>query len=251
MATKSFARRLRDRETLIGTLQSLHSADISELLAHCGYDWLFIDAEHGAFAPEQAKALLQAASPTPCLIRPPSRDDFWIKKALDIGAVGIIVPQINTADDVAQVVRSARYAPEGARGIGIGRAHDYGRRFEDYLAGANEDTVVVIQAETRQAIDNIDAITGVPGVDAILIGPYDLSASLGKPGQIDDPEVQQAIGKVRDACNARNIALGYFGVSPEAVRPLMDEGFTLITVGVDTLFLIGSATETLTALKND
>jgi 2-dehydro-3-deoxyglucarate aldolase/4-hydroxy-2-oxoheptanedioate aldolase len=251
MVAKSFARRLRDRETLIGTLQSMHSADVSEMLAGAGYDWLFIDAEHGAFTPEQAKPLLQAASPTPCLIRIPSRDDIWIKKALDIGAAGIIVPQINTADEVEQVIRSARYAPQGARGIGIGRAHAYGARFEDYLASANEDTVVVIQAETRLAVDNIEAIVSVPGVDAILIGPYDLSASLGKPGQVNDAGVLEAMQSVRDACLDKKLALGFFGVSPEAVRPWMEQGFTLITVGVDTLFLLSSAQNTLAALKSN
>lgn len=248
---KGLAQRLRDGQTLIGTLISLYSADITELLAKTGFDWLFIDAEHGAFMPEQAKHMLQAAWPVPCLIRIPCADEIWVKKALDIGADGIIVPQVNSATDVEQIMRWAKYAPQGARGIGIGRAHEYGHRFEEYLQCANENTVVVIQAETRQAIENIDAITAVAGIDAILIGPYDLSSSLGKPGLINDKLVIDSIHKVRDICLAKQIPLGIFGVSAEAVKPWMEQGFTLITAGVDTAFMIQAATRTLQALRSD
>ena len=248
---KNFAQQLRNGETLIGTLISLNSPDTAELLGGVGFDWLFIDAEHGAFTPEQAKLMLQAASPVPCLIRIPSVDEIWVKKALDIGADGIIVPQINNADDVELVMRWAKYAPQGSRGIGIGRAHEYGRRFEEYLRTANENTVVVIQAETQQAVENIDAITAVKGVDAILIGPYDLSSSLGKPGKVTDKVVVDAIHTVRETCHAKKIPLGFFGVTAEAVQPYIDQGFTLITVGVDTAFMIKSATETLQTLRSD
>ncbi len=248
---RKLARRLRDGETLIGTMVTLLCADTAELLAGAGFDWLFIDAEHGAFTPEQAKPLLQAAAPVPCLIRIPQATEIWVKKALDIGADGIIVPQINTADEVKQILHWAKYAPSGGRGIGIGRAHDYGRSFGDYLEHANEDTLVVIQAETRQAVDNIESIVAVPGVDAILIGPYDLSASLGKPGKVTDPLVTDAMTRVRSACRARSMPLGFFGINAEAVKPKMQEGFSLITVGVDTAFMIEAASGTLQALRED
>lgn len=242
----TFARRLRKGERLIGTLVSLPSAEITEILAETGFDWLFIDAEHGAFNPQQAQSMVQAAGRCPCIIRVPAGDEVWIKKALDIGAAGIIVPQVHTADEAEQIVRYCKYSPDGSRGVGIGRAHKYGIGFEDYIKTANDNIAVILQAESRLAIENIEAITSIDGIDAILIGPYDLSASLGKIGRVTDPVVQQAINTVTTACRAKGIRLGIFGVNAAAVKPYIDNGFTLITAGVDSLFIIKTATETLT-----
>jgi 2-keto-3-deoxy-L-rhamnonate aldolase RhmA len=194
--------------------------------------------------------MLQAAGDTPCVIRIPAGDDVWIKKALDIGAAGIIVPQVHTAEQAEQIINQCKYSPVGNRGVGIGRAHTYGLGFEDTIKNANDETAVILQAESRAAIDNIEDIVKLPGLDAILIGPYDLSASLGRIGEVNHPEVQEAINRVADVCKSANIKLGYFGVNASAVKPAMDNGFTLITVGVDTLFVIKAATETLEELKS-
>ncbi len=242
---KPFADRLRNGDLLIGTLVSLPSPEITEILARAGYDWLFIDAEHGAFNPQQAQSMLQSAGQCPCVIRVPSDDEVWIKKALDIGADGIIFPQVHTPAQAESIISKCKYAPEGSRGIGIGRAHGYGLDFESYLEAANRSTAVIIQAESRQAVDNIEAITEVKGIDAILIGPNDLAASLGKRGQLTSDVVISAIDKITETCLSKNIRLGFFGVSAEAVKPNIKKGFTLITVGVDSLFLIESAIATL------
>ncbi len=246
---KAFTKRLRQGDLLIGTLISLPSPEIAEILSHTGYDWLFIDAEHGAFNPQQTQPMLQAAGDTPCVIRVPAGDDVWIKKALDIGAAGIIVPQVHTAEQAEQIINQCKYSPVGNRGVGIGRAHTYGLNFENTIKHANDETAVILQAESQKAIDNIEEIVKVPGLDAILIGPYDLSASLGRIGEVNHPEVQEAISRVADVCKAANIRLGYFGVNASAVKPAIENGFTLITVGVDTLFVIKSATESLEELK--
>lgn len=245
----SFAQRLRAGELLVGTMVTLHTPEIPEILAGTGFDWLFIDAEHGAYNPQQALSMLQAAGDCPCVIRVPCDDEIWIKKALDIGAAGIIVPQVHTAEQAARIIGRCKYSPEGNRGVGIGRAHRYGMGFEDYIARANRDTAVILQAESREAIENIDAIAGVTGVDAILIGPYDLSASLGKTGQINDPEVVDAISTIAASCRTAGIRLGIFGVRAEAVTPYIAQGFTLITAGVDTLFIINSARTTLAGVR--
>jgi len=130
--------------------------------------------------------LLQAASTNcPCLIRVPSHDVVSIKRALGIGAAGIIVPQINNAEQADAAIRAAKYPPNGVRDIGLARAHEYGRSFTNYLQTANEETCVVIQAETRDALDNIEEIVAISGVDAILIGPYNLSAKLGHTGEVE------------------------------------------------------------------
>lgn len=245
-----FAEQLRRGDTLIGTLVGFNNSAVVELLAGCGYDWLFLDAEHGAFLPGECLTLLQAAAPCPCLIRVPAADPVWVKKALDTGASGIIVPQVHDAADAQRMVAAAKYAPAGNRGVGVGRAHAYGPGFGRYLARANDETLVVLQAESRAAIDNIDEITALPGIDAILIGPYDLSASLGHIGDVEHAEVVDAIDTVAGACRHAGIKLGIFGITPEAVRPYMDKGFTLITVGVDSLFLNQAAGAALNALRD-
>ena len=245
----NFAKRLRSGEILIGTLVSLPSSEICELLASIGYDWLFIDAEHGAFNPQQAQAMLQAAAPTPCLIRVPSDETIWLKKALDIGAAGVIVPQVHTADQAREIISHCKYTPDGKRGIGIGRAHKYGIDFDRYIKYANQETAVVLQAESSEAVDNINDIVKLKGIDAILIGPYDLSASLGKPGEIDHPVVQAAINKIIKTCQNAKLAMGFFGVTPESVLPYKQKGCTLLTIGMDTAFLINAAQEMLSKMK--
>ncbi|MEZ6034925.1 MAG: aldolase/citrate lyase family protein [Planctomycetaceae bacterium] len=234
----SFRTRLRNRERLLGTMVTLPTASTAEILADAGFDWLFIDGEHGALETSDVLGILQAVGHRiACIVRVPACDEVAIKKVLDLGAAGIIVPQVNTAEQAADVVRFARYSPEGGRGVGLARAHGYGFRFADYVARANAEVSVIVQAEHRLAVDNIDSIISVPGVDAVLLGPYDLSASYGKMGQISDPEVLQGIDRITQTCQAAQMPLGYFGISFDAVKPWMDQGYTLIVAGVDVLFL--------------
>lgn len=247
---KSFRNRLLKGELLLSTLISFPSAEIVELLSKLEFDWLFIDGEHGPFNALQMQHMLQAASANcACIIRVPSHDAVSIKNALDIGATGIIVPQIKTAAEARVAVNAAKYPPKGIRGIGLARAHEYGISFSDYLETADQQTCVIIQAETREAIANIEEIAAIEYVDAILIGPYDLSANLGHTGEIEHPEVVDAIARVEQACKKENVKLGYFGVSAEAVQPYIARGFTLITVGVDSLLLLNNAQQMLTELR--
>ena len=243
----SFRTRLGNRQQLLGTMVTLSTPATAEILAEVGFDWLFVDGEHGPLETGDILAILQAVSyRVACLVRVPSADEVPIKKVLDLGATGIIVPQVNTPEQAADVVRFARYAPAGARGVGLARAHGYGMRFREYIESANERVVVVVQAEHALAVQNIEAIVKVDGIDAVLLGPYDLAASLGKMGQINDPLVTQAIDHVTTTCLAAGIPLGYFGVTAEAVKPYVERGYTLIVAGVDTLFL-GTAAKNLFA----
>lgn len=246
----NFRQKLQNGETLIGTMITLPSPEMVEIMIDAGFDWLFIDCEHAPFDSRVAQSLLQAAEERcPCVIRVPSGEDVWIKKMLDIGAQGIIVPQVNSPEQASRAVQSCKYPPQGTRGVGLGRAHRYGARFSEYLENANQDIAVILQAEHIDAVHCIDEITALPGIDAIFIGPYDLSASLGKIGNVNDREVVEAIETVREACLKRGIALGYFGVSPDAVKPYMDRGYSLITVGVDVLFAGSAAGHALAALR--
>jgi 2-dehydro-3-deoxyglucarate aldolase len=242
-----FRARLRDRQLLLGTMVTLPTAATAEILAGLGFDWLFVDAEHGPLETREVLSILRAVDHrVPCIVRVPIADEVPIKKMLDLGAAGIIVPQVNSADEAADVVEFARYAPEGSRGVGLARAHGYGFGFQEYVESANDEVAVIIQAEDEEAVDNIESITRVEGIDAVLLGPYDLAASLGRMGQVDDPLVVDAIQHVTETCLAAGIPLGYFGVTAEAVRPYMERGYTLIVAGVDTLFL-GSAAKRLLA----
>jgi 2-dehydro-3-deoxyglucarate aldolase len=242
--------RLLAGELLVGTLVTLPTPEVAEILAGLGFDWLFIDGEHAPIGARDAQALLQAAGPDcPCLIRVPTGDQEWIKKALDIGAAGVIVPQVHSAEQAEQVVRLCKYPPEGSRGVGVARAHGYGRRFTEYLATANDQVAVVIQAESAEAVSNIDSIVQVPGIDAVLIGPYDLSSSLGKAGQVDDPMVTGAIAAIRESCQQAGIKLGAFGLDAAAVQPFIDQGFSLIAVGIDAVFLSRAAGDALDSLQ--
>ena len=246
----NFRSRLASGETLIGTMVTLPTPAAAEILADAGFDWFFVDGEHGPLEAAELMGILQAVGDrVPCIVRVPEAAEVPIKKVLDLGAAGVIAPQVNTPEQAADVVRWARYSPEGSRGVGLARAHGYGFRFQEYVENANDQITVVVQAEHRDAVENIEAITQVPGIDAVLLGPYDLSASMGKMGQIDDPEVLAAIDRITAASQAAGIPLGNFGVTPDAVLPYRDRGYTLLVAGVDTLHLGRAARKFLNELR--
>jgi 2-keto-3-deoxy-L-rhamnonate aldolase RhmA len=245
----SFRARLRSGQRLVAPLLTLNSPAVVELLAEVGFDWLFIDAEHSPLDTAQMQALMQAAGTTPCVVRLSASDDMHVKRALDIGAAGIIAPQVNSVEHAQRIVQAAKYAPAGQRGLGIARAHRYGLKVREYMQSANEETAVIVQAESREAIAHIREIVRVAGVDGVLIGPYDLSASLGRPGAVDHPDVCDAISRVRDACFEAHVQIGIFGVTAEAVQPYIEQGFTMIVAGVDTILLGNASAALLTAVR--
>jgi 2-dehydro-3-deoxyglucarate aldolase len=247
----TFRKRLWARESLIGTFVTLPEPAVAEILADLGFDWLFVDGEHGPLETREILGILQAVGDrVPCLVRVPCSEEPPIKMALDLGAEGVIVPQVNTAEQAASVVQFARYAPAGSRGVGLARAHGYGMHFQEYLEAANDRVAVIVQAEHARAVENIESIVKVEGIDAVLVGRYDLAASLGKMGRIDDPAVTDAVDHVTRTCQAAGVPLGCFGVSAQAIRPYMERGYTMIAAGVDTLFLAGAARHLLEELRS-
>ena len=167
-----------------------------------------------------------------------------IKQALDIGAAGVIVPLVNSAAQAEQVVRLARYSPLGVRGVGVGRAQGYGLRLQEYLASANDRVAVIVQVEHIDAVAQIEAIASVPGIDGVMVGPYDLSASLGRLGDVAHPDVQAAVDRVTAACRDAGVPLGVFGVSAAAIQPYVARGYTLLVASVDAL-LLGQAAQAI------
>ena len=245
-----FRARLLRKDLLVGTMVTLATPEVAELLSSVGFDWLFLDAEHGALATRDLQALVQAAgAAAPCVVRVEAAAEVPIKKALDIGAAGVIVPQVNSAAQAREVVRFAKYSAQGARGVGVTRAHGYGLRLREDLRDANDQVAVIVQAEHIDAVTQIEEIVRVPGVDAVMIGPYDLSASLRRMGEIDHPEVLAAIDRVTRACHDAGVPLGYFGVSAAAIQPYAARGYTLLVASTDTVLLGQAAQHILGELK--
>lgn len=240
---RNFRKRLLAGEQLLGTMITLPTPESAEILADAGFDWLLIDCEHGPLETRDVLGVLQAVGHrVACIVRVASGDEVAIKSVLDLGACGILVPQVNSAEQASDVVKFARYPPQGQRGVGLARAHGYGKRFQEYLSTANDEVAVIVQAEHIDGVNCIDAITQVPGIDAVFLGPYDLSASLGKMGDIHAAEVTEAIAKVTSACTAAGVQLGFFGATASAAQPYIDSGYTLVAIGIDTL-LLGAAAD--------
>ena len=245
-----FKERLARGDAFLGVFICLPSPESAEIFAELGYDWLIIDTEHGPYDELTAQRMLQAVGRRcPCVVRVPSNEDVWIKKALDIGPAGVLVPLVNTAETAARVIRGCRYAPEGVRGMGGARAHRYGIGFQDYVAQANRKIAAIVQAEHIEAVQNIEAIVKVPGIDAVFVGPYDLSASMGKPGQINDPEVQAAIGRVRQAALNAGVKLGIYCSDAASARSCLRQGYTLIGLSTDLNYLVEAAAAALSAAR--
>jgi len=251
MPTESFAKKLRRGDTLIGTVITLPSPEIAEIVSGIGFDWLFIDTEHSTLDVHDVQRILQAANKNcPCIVRAPLHDEVWIKKLLDIGSDGIIIPLVNSADEAEKIVKLCKYPPEGNRSVGMSRAHRYGMKFQEYVDCANEKVAVILQIEHIDAVQNIDSIINVPGVDAVFVGPYDLSGSMGKVGAITDPNVQENIEVVKTACLNAGMPIGIFVIDAEAAKPYIAQKYSLIAVGMDTLFFGKSARDTLKAIRD-
>jgi len=242
----NFKQKIRNNQVLLGSLVTIPSSTTAEIMSLVGFDWLWIDMEHAPLSLEKIQEIMQAVgNRCTCLVRVPCNDRVWITKVLDSGCDGIIVPQVNSAEEAEQVVHACKYAPEGNRSVTISRAQNYGINLQEYYEHANENMIIVLQIEHIEAVRNIESIINVPGFDAIAIGPFDLSSSLGKTGLINDPEVQEAIARVKQACSKQGIPLGiYVNDAPGAISAKKN-GFTFIAVGIDFMYFWKSAKQTL------
>lgn len=239
-----FRRRLGDADRpLIGLLCGLVDPVAAELVAGAGYDWLLFDGEHATHTPRSVLAHLQAvaAHPVAPVVRPVSHDPALVKQYLDVGAQTLLVPMVDTAEQATAVVASTRYPPAGVRGVGaaIARASQWGRT-TDYLARADDEVFVIAQVESVAALDHVEEICAVDGVDATLVGPTDLSASMGHIGEPGHPEVREAVLDVIRRTTAAGLPAGVFAPDPEFASACVDAGANFLLVGTDIGALAGA-----------
>lgn len=227
-----------ERPAALGTVVTLPDPRVLEICVLAGCDWIFVDCEHGAIAPSRLSAVLTGAGAVPVLVRLPANDEQHVKQALDSGCAGIICPQVEDARTARRLVGLSTYPPLGSRSVGIGRAHGYGLRFADHLAAANDSTSLVVQIESAEGVRNIDEILAVPGIDGVFIGPYDLSASMGVPGQVGSARVQQAVRAVVTGCRDAGVPVGQFFATRAAYESAAHkERYDFAAIGIDTMLL--------------
>jgi 4-hydroxy-2-oxoheptanedioate aldolase len=245
-------RKLDFGQSVIGPFLTLNCPDLVELMGLTGFDFLIIDTEHGPMEAESIQNLIRAAELrgiTP-IVRVSEARDVTILKTLDVGAHGIQVPQVNSREAAESVVRAAKYFPVGSRGAAMPRAADYGLLpFHEHLASANEQTMVIVHCENRAGLSCIEDIAAVPGVDVVFVGPYDLSQSLGFPGQLDCPQVVLAVERALKAAKAAGKPAGIFVTSEEEALMRLDQGFRYIAYSMDSLLFAGACSRVVKALK--
>ena len=236
--TKSLKNKLANHDLAIGGWAMIGHPTIIEIMAKAGYDWVCIDLEHTATTYEQVENMIRAAdiAQVPTLTRLTSNDADQIKRVMDCGATGIIVPMVKTAAEATAAIEAMQYPPLGHRGVSLHRGTDFGARFDEYRTWLKDEAVCMVQIEHIDAVNNCEEILSVDGVDGYFMGPYDLSASMGLTGELDHPDVKAAMTKVRETGIALNKPGGLHIVEPDEARlkDSVDQGFTFLAYSIDT-----------------
>lgn len=243
--------KLLQRELCIGSWCQIGHPANAEILAKAGFEWIAADCEHGEFEDGDIGNFCRAVKQFNCtpLARVKENAVMPIRRALDLGAAGVIVPLVNTAAEAEQAVRAAKYPPDGIRGFAWQRGNGWGTDFDAYAKEFKP--VVIVMIESRAAVENIDAIMAVDGVDGCFVGPYDMSGSYGIPGQTGHQTIKDACGKVAEACKKCGKAAGQHIVVPtrENIPAAIAQGYTFIALGMDSYFLNSGARQALEMLK--
>lgn len=234
-------------QTLVGTWLNAPSPAQVETIGYAGFDFVMLDTEHSAYDIAGCENLVRAADAAqlPCLVRVSDNEPTPIARVLEYGAQGIVIPHVSSRAEAEAAVSHAHYPPVGVRGAAPTiRAAHYGQiPWPDYMAQAREETMVVLQIEGKEGIENLDAIMAVDGVDVLFVGPFDLSTVLGISGQLDHPLLLDTVGEIVRRARAKNIAVGIWMPTPEQAGPWIERGVQLITVASnDLIFLQGCRT---------
>ena len=239
--TRAIKDALKAGRPSIGSWMQLPNSSVAELMGTAGYDWVALDLEHGLFNPGDLPDMVRAleAGGTVPLARVGVNDGLEIKRALEAGVRGVIVPMIDSRAELDLARQYALYPPEGRRGVGYSRANAFGRDFDRHIQNCNEQLILVAQIETLAAVENIEAIVQAPGLDAIMIGPYDLSASLGLTGQFEHAKMQAALAKISEVAGKHNMPTGLHVIQPDPqqLKEKIADGFQWIAYATDAIFL--------------
>jgi 2-keto-3-deoxy-L-rhamnonate aldolase RhmA len=246
------AAKKRTYKPVLGTIFTIGSPQVAEIISQSGFDWVLIDMEHSTLSLDSAQTAIQVMGEKILkIVRAPGNDEIWIKRVLDTGCDGILVPMIKNAEEAGKVVIRSKYPVEGQRSVGLTRAHKYGAGFTEYVSRANKDLIIMIQIEHIEGVKNIDSILKVKGIDSIFIGPYDLSASMGLMGQVHHPDVRSAIDLIKRKCRKAGLPYGIFGMDPVTLSNELKDGCTFLLCGVDSAILTRSYIDILKVLNRE
>jgi 2-dehydro-3-deoxyglucarate aldolase len=251
----SLKRKLRDNQLTIGSWVMMGNSMSVEVMALAGFEWLVVDIEHTAIDLATTQVLIATiqANGMKALVRVSKNEEVVIKRVLDMGADGIVVPMVCSKEDALQAVNYAKYPPVGKRGVGLYRAQKYGKGFEEYRQWVEEELVIIAQIEHIDAVNNIDEILEVDGLDGSIIGPYDLSGSMGYPGELERDDVKSAVTKVVERCKLKGIPSGFHVVntSPKMLSEKIKEGCTFLAYGIDYFFMRDAAVDGMSQIKGE
>jgi 4-hydroxy-2-oxoheptanedioate aldolase len=239
MFRNSTKAKIKNGEAVLGALFGSNSADIAEVLGAAGLDFILIDCEHGPGSPESVINCIRAAESRGAspIVRITEDTRTGILRYLDIGAQGILAPQIESAKQTEQVIRHAKYSPEGIRGMAMPRASTWGMDGAEYARIANAETLIAVQCENTACLNDIEKVAQVPGLDVIFLGPYDMSHALGIPGQLKHPLMLDAEKRILSAAQKAGIAAGTFVGTVENAIKAREEGWKFILLGTDIMTL--------------
>lgn len=246
--------KLKTGQLCLGAWVTLGHSAIAEIYAKSGFDWVVLDLEHSTISIEQAGELIKTIdlSGSSPLVRLTSNDANLIKRVMDAGAHGIVVPNVNTAADAIRAVAATRYAPHGNRGVGLARAQQYGTGFKEYLEWQKNGPIVIVQIENKSALKHLHEIFTTAGVDGFIIGPYDLSCSMGMPGEFERPEFVATMQKILKAGLQTRCPAGLHVVEPDLdrLRQVIEEGYQFVAYSVDIRMLAVSARAAVQIVKS-
>ena len=245
--------RLRDDKSVFGSWLNIPSLEVAEIMAKSGFEFLVIDAEHSSISLETVQKMVMViegyhVSP---FVRVEENNPVAIRKALETGSYGIIVPMVNTIKDAQKAIGSIYYYPKGIRGVGLSRAQEYGLEFDRYKRWYKNNIALIVQIEQIEAINNLEDILSLKEIDATIIGPYDLSASLGYPGEFNRKEVKNALIQYEKISKKFNKPYGYHIVHPDKklLKEKLKSGYKFIVYGIDMILLAQKCKEVL-AVRN-
>ncbi|KOS06371.1 2,4-dihydroxyhept-2-ene-1,7-dioic acid aldolase [Flavobacterium akiainvivens] len=246
--------KLQNNELSLGSWLTIPHQSVVEILGTAGFEWLTLDIEHAAIGIEGVINMIGhiQGNGMQALVRVSKNEEVVIKRVLDAGADGIIVPTVRNKEEAAQAVSFAKYPPVGTRGVGLNRAQKYGTAFDTYQEWVKNEIVVIAQIEHIDSVNNLEEILSVPGIDGIIIGPYDLSASMGYPGEYDRDDVKEALARIDEITKKMGKPLGFHVIDSNHEKTLekVSKGYSFLAFSLDFFFLGDKAREEMKALKS-